>query len=176
MNDYSKYDDGDTGDIADKLKELADLHQDLERQIELAEEDLVDLKMKLKSVGEVQIPDLLSNIRGDLRLPDGRTVSIKSKLLAHVSKDRMPKAVQWLDDHKYGNIVKREVAARLGRDDPKKAKAIVAAMKKLGVDPAVSMSIHHMTLTSFINEKMKEGVDIPKDLFGVQEVKSTEIK
>ena len=72
----------------------------------------------------------------------------------------------WLIKHGFGDIIKREVTAKFGKNDDK-WKLAVEALQAKGIEIDTKEAVHHSTLRAFAKEQMEQGTDIPVDLFGL---------
>lgn len=161
-----------------QLMAVADEQESLESQIEELEANLEKAKADLREVAEKRLPALLDGLRGSLLLDDGRTIEITEKMRASIAGAKADPACEWLDEHGHGGLVKREFVISFGKDDEAWARKFQRdlARRKKPLAVKVKRTVHHKTLESWVNEQFKEGVDIPKDVFGVYRQRMAKVK
>lgn len=135
------------------------------------------VKENLRRISEKEIPDLLSDMRATFTLPDGRKIKVDEKIHAGLSKDREFAGHLWLEKNGYGNLLKREFVIVFDKEDEEWAKEFEKELnsrpKKL--NSKTKRSVNFNTLQAWVREKISEGVDVPKDIFGVHVKRSTKI-
>lgn len=159
--------------IGDNLKKAlagcADQQEKLEAEIVQLEAELEKKVQALRLLAETTIPQLLDGMNGQLKLDDGRVIEISEKVRASIAGDKAGPAVQWLDSHGHGNIVKRQFVIEFNRDDEAWAKKFEADLKKRRKPLNVKRkhSVHPQTLEAFVREQQSAGVDLPIATFGI---------
>lgn len=170
---------GRIGDnLMSQLEALADRQESLEAEIEDLEALLEAKKNDLRVIAEKELPLLLDNVTGSLRLSDGRTIEVNDKIRASVAGAKAAPACEWLDENGHGNIVKRQFVFNFNKDQEDLAQKFVEQIQEMKIPVAydVKRTVHPQTLQSWVKEMMKEGVDIPKELFGVYHQKVAKVK
>lgn len=154
------------GDTLAEIQALANQLEDAQADIARAEDALEVAKKKAKLISEELIPQLLEE-RGinpdDLRVTTkgGFTLEMKDFLNASVAQDRMPGFIAWLEAHKHGGIVKREIVVSFNQNQEEAANELKAKLRK--EYPAVKSkgNIHHGTLKKWVRGRLEEGEEIP---------------
>tara|TARA_S200002703_G_C3768016_1_gene236435 strand:+ start:711 stop:1289 length:579 start_codon:yes stop_codon:yes gene_type:complete len=150
-----------------RIAELANKQLELERGVTTLELELKAKKEELRSVQEHDLPDALAEAGvSEIRLADGSRVKAEPFVTAHISKAKADEAHMWLIKHGFGDIIKREVTAKFGKNDDK-WKLAVEALQAKGIEIDTKEAVHHSTLRAFAKEQMEQGTDIPVDLFGL---------
>lgn len=168
-------------DLTDKeLTVVSDLcHKQLllEQAVNLAEETLKKLKADLDQVRYVDLPNALAETGLDLiGLPSGERIEVKQKYYASIPVDRKQEAFQWLENHDAASIIKNVVKTEFGKGENELAKQAMQALAELGFRATQDMSVHPMTLKSFIKDLYERGIEFPADLFGATTVNEAVIK
>lgn len=162
------------------LDQLADELLAAEAEVQRIEEELAAAKKLVQDIATIRIPAVTDGLEGKFTLTDGRTLIVKEDIRASVAGERLAPAVKWLDDNDYGGIVKREVVFSFGKDDHEKVKAFNKAIgpiiKKMGLVSKEKNAIHPQTLLSFVREKLGEGVELPKETFGIFRQQTAKVK
>lgn len=164
------------------LIQLADELQEAEKVVTAREEDLTAAKDYLKDIAENRIPSATEGMNGKLLLSDGRTLEVKEEIRASIAGEKRIPAIQWVDDHDYGHIVKRQLTFEFGKDSDDDIaafkKAVAKFQKKSGIKliQKENYSIHPATLVSWVKEQLGEGVALPKDIFGIYRQRSAKVK
>jgi ABC-type Fe3+-citrate transport system substrate-binding protein len=175
--------DGEGKDaLMEKLTKFANKHVDLEEKIDAAEKTVANLKGQLKEVSESTIPGLMQELRLDeIKTSDGFKVLIIKKMRASIpAKDmvKKSKALQWLIDNGFENLIKRSIDIEFSRNESDEAKAVLKELE--AGHPTLNLvskeGVHPNTLSAFVNEQMELGKQIPKELFQAHEMKTTKIE
>lgn len=148
-----------------------------ENELEIKKQEYKELEAKAKALKEDFLPNLLEKLNLNmLPLADGRRVEMKRSLHATISKERQQAAYAWLMSNGGESLFKTEVSVKLPKGDIEKAKMIEELIEAKGERPSISTSVHHKTLTSWVEERLQSGVDIPQELLGVYERRVVSIK
>lgn len=146
-----------------------------------AEEALNVAKAELKDVAEVRIPAATDGMDGKFNLGDGRELQVKEEIRSSIAGDKRVPAINWLDEHDYGHIVKRQVIIEFAKGDTERCEAFMQAVKGLEKDLGTlvvktNFTVHHATLNSWVKEQLTEGVDLPVDVFGIFRQRTAKVK
>ena len=149
------------------VSELATKQVELEKEIGLAEEQLKKLNEELLRVKQVELPNALAELDlSSLSLKDGTKIITGQKYYASIPKDQSERAFSWLEAHGYDSIIKNVVTCQFGKGENEEAKDVMRELTSLGVQPTQTMSVHPMTLKSFIKDLFERGVEFPLETFG----------
>lgn len=167
------------GPTQDQLRTVAQLsrqQREIEQEIETLEGQLKDKKSQLNQIRMVDLPEAVQSAGlSSVTLDDGSTVTIEEGVEAHVAKKNVDAAVAWLDEHGYGDIVKRQVAVNAGRDDSL-AEQARETLQQMGLDAEIRTELHPQTVKAFVRERYREGEDLPpEDTFGVYHYKKAKV-
>ena len=180
MNDYSDYQAaaGPGHNLKAALTEQATKQQELEADIFLLNDQLSAKQEELKEVRERTIPDLMDGLQGKLTLDDGRVVSIKETVRAHLSEANKPEGFKWLKEHEHEGIIKNELTIDLGKGREKELEEILEWLAEHYPMMAtkVKKSVHAQTLGAFVRRQLEEGVDIPQKTFGVMRQRASKVE
>lgn len=161
----------DNGNLNAVLNQLADELLDAEAEVVRIEEELATAKKLVEEIASKRIPAVTDGLEGTFNLGNGRKLVVDEVIRASVAGEKLAPAVKWLDDNDFGGIVKREVIFSFGKDDHEKVKAFRKAIdntiKQMGLVAKEKNAIHPQTLLSFVREKLKDGVVLPKETFGI---------
>ncbi|MGD9212946.1 MAG: hypothetical protein PVI90_19330 [Desulfobacteraceae bacterium] len=153
-----------------------------EEEVEQLEAQLKEAKEKRDRIKEGEIPDYMTEEMGLEKFTDsqGREIEIVGKVYASIGS-RKAAAFRWLNDHGFGHLIKRGVVITFNKEDGEKAQKLVEELTKRQDEVCCSgikqdLSVAPATLTSFVNEQLKDGKDIPMDIFGVFEKRFVKIK
>jgi len=173
-------DDSIPGNLEIVLMQLADELQEADVLIAEAEEALEKAKDARKDIAEVRIPAATEGMNGKLTLKDGRILEVKEDIRSSIAGEKRIPAIKWLDDHDYGHIVKREFVFKFpkGADEQtaKFKEAIAKLSKKMPLVMTEEFSVHHATLNAWVKEQLGEGVELPKETFGIFRQRVAKVK
>ena len=143
-----------------------------------AMKELATEKLKLETD---LIPSLMASAGGidKFTLEDGTSIAIKDELYASITQARQLEAFAWLEEHGHGDVIKNEMKFALGRGPNADVAAtmLTAQAAALGIDAySRKRAIHPGTLAALIREQLGEGVEVPKETFGVHQQRRAVIK
>lgn len=143
---------------------------------------------ELKELGERKrklevelIPGLMAEAGGieKFSLTDGRQVALKDELYAAITQEKQQAAFAWLEQHGHGDVIKDELKVGLGKGEKaaERARALISTIEAMGVeDYSCKRGVHPGTLAALLREQLAEGVDVPKETFGVHQQRRAIIK
>jgi len=143
---------------------LAHDQVEAETKVAEAEAQLDRSKKRLRDICENQIPELMDEEGlSTFKTDDGIEITVKKEVRASISKERAPKAFQWLRENGHAKLIKRKITVQ-ARDDAHGDEII----KKLGKEEVTDQpSVHAQTLGAFVREMMSKGKSLPTDLLGI---------
>ena len=104
--------------LADQVERL----QQLQKDIELREENLKNLKKKLEHVSGEVIPTMMAEMGlSHLKLMDGSSVDVKPHYSATITQANKEAAFNWLRQNGLGDIIKNEIMVSFGRNEDTRA-------------------------------------------------------
>ncbi len=146
-------------------------------QLELEEGDL-EYKLKetqkeLRQYRENLVPELMAELGSTLfrTALGGIEVEMKEELRASFPKDttRQIQCFAWLKETGNDGIIKREVTIQYGRDSIKWADELVQKLEEWGIGEHGTLSqewnINHQTLLAFLRRELKDGKNVPMEVF-----------
>ena len=155
---------------------LGELHARIEEQHNL-EVEVAKLQAalqakqdELKNIQERVLPELMIELGVEsLKTPGGLTVELAESIHASIPKTLQDQAFAWLDEHGESGMVKRTFEVKFNRDEEAWANKFQAdlAKRKKPVRAEIKRKVEPPTLRSWVKNKLREGEDIPLDLFGV---------
>lgn len=153
----------------DQLKEvsrLASIQRDLEIEIESREEEVKLLKQELADIAEKQLPQAMTAVGlKSFKLEDGSSVDVKPFYSASISDEKAVQAFGWLKNNGFEDLIKREIKVNFTAGEYEKADPIVNEMEAAGILFNDKLTVHPMTLKSFIKDQVEGGHPVPLDYF-----------
>ena len=159
----------------DKTKTLSNLVRqldDVNANIQYAEDELKKLKAERNRLVTDSIPNLLDDMEGTVGIEvkasngDILSLSINTFVSASIPPDRKQEAYDWLRENNLDSIIKNEVILGFGAREDKKAQKVLLDLENQGYHPESKTHIHAMTLKGFVRERVENGLPIDLDLFG----------
>lgn len=175
-------DDQVPGNLDTVLIQLADELQEAQSYVELKEKELDQAKEALKDIAEMRIPAATDGLEGKFSLSDGRILEVKEDIRSSIAGEKRIPAIKWLDEHDYGHIVKRVIAVEFGKDSDELVanfkKSLEAFQTKIKHPLVVKeqYSVHHATLNAWVKEQLGEGVELPRETFGIFRQRVAKVK
>ena len=148
----------------------------IQDKIGTAEEMIKNLKDEEQLLAD-SITDLLQS-RGvsELKLTDGSQVTTKEQLYCSITNDNKEKAFAWVRDQGDGDIIKNLVSVDFKKGEDKISKKFKQLAEDSGLIPNETSTIHNSTLRSYLNAKLRDGVDFDETLFSVNRLNKVNIK
>ena len=175
---YAEFKEEEKSNLDTVLVQLADELQKAENLVAQKEEELQLAKDELKDITDIRVPEATDGLDGVFNLSDGRTLTVKEDIRSSIAGEKRVPAIKWLDDHKYGHIVKRELIFQFAKGDTKSHDTFRKAVEKLKMPLTMKeqYSVHHATLNAWVKEQLGEGVELPKDVFGIYRQRVAKVK
>lgn len=156
-------------------KTLETLHKFLEEAValeELVEQQEADLKAAkgaLNALKTQRVPDLMTELMMEEVVWNGWKVKINDFVSGSLPSDpeKRAKAIQWLEAHEAGGLIKTEVKVEFGKSQHNEALAVASDLERDGFAPKVDSGVHASTLQAFARERIKNGEPIDTELLGL---------
>ncbi len=152
-----------------QVKKTAEEQEQAEVRVEKAEAELDLAKRELRRISEVVFPELLNSLElTDCTVADLR-VQLAEKLRGSIPKAHEVEAIDWLNKHGHGNIVKRQIIIEFSKDEEKWAAKFMrdCNQRKKKLNMKVKRTVHPMTLQSWAKEMLEKAENFPMDIFGI---------
>ena len=164
---------GNIQSLADQVETLESLNKD----IETTEEKIKNLKKKADHISAEIIPTMMSEMGlSFLRLSDGSSLEVKTNYSANITQANKEKAFNWLRENNLGDIIKNEILVSFGRNEDNKAADYAVLARGQGYEPQQKIAVHASTLRLVLEERHKEGGNIPEEFFHTFEGAQTKLK
>ena len=163
--------------LADQQIALEATVAKLEAELKTAKKDLAMIAGDNKTAGT--LPTLMDELGvTQFKTDSGVTMEIDEQIYAGIPKNREDEAVKWFDDNGASKLVKRTFTISFSKDEETWAHQFEGQMKrrKKPLHCERRQVVHHSTLKAWVNEALREGKDIPLDLFGVFRRKISKVK
>lgn len=177
--DYSGHGDDQAADQKDVLGRISRLADEMHQ----ADKDIAEATLRVKKlvethrqIAEEQLPELFQQVgMSELTTLKGLPLKLKNKVFTNISKGRKPTAIAWLDANGQGGMVKRCVIIDFDKTQEEKVEALLRLIGKGWPNNRTELDVHGSTVKAFVTKRLKDGEDIPLDIFGVHCVDVVEI-
>lgn len=170
--------DQDIQSLTDLLEQMVQLEEEMKAH-EAAAKECKDRLFKLTS-------DLIPSRMDELGtpfigLPDGRKVEVLDAVSVRVPKGNKADAYQWLRENNAGALIKNVVEVTFGKGEDENATALVQELEGRELPVSQSEDVHWRTMESYVKERLEKEAkkevegEIPKDVFGVFEYRTTKV-
>ena len=150
--------------ITDACNEM----KNLEKQIELDEEQLAKKKKRLRDYVERKVPELMQEAGVNaLVLSDGSKVEVKPFYAARIPESRTQEAFSWLRDGGFEDLIKNQVTASFNKGQDNLVAKLISVCEENNFRYTKKEKVEPMTLKAFVREQINEGKEIPMEKFGV---------
>ena len=159
--------------LADQVEKL----EDLNKRLELQEDNLKNTKKQIDHLSGEVIPTMMSEMGlSHLKLMDGSSVDVKPNYSASISIANREAAFGWLRNNGLGDIIKNEISVSFGRNEDNKAADYANLAESQGYQPQQKLKVEPMTLKALVRERLEAGKSMPTELFNVFVGNKTTIK
>ncbi len=165
-----------TQELTNLIKEL----RNLEERIARGESLLKDLKKQALLINQVSIPEIfqeMGNLKEMTLLDEAGgeyKVTVQPDITVSIGDEG--KAFQFMENHKYGSIIKSSMSLSFGKGEEEAQEVARKALKSADLEFEEKRGIHHSTLKSTVKKLMEKGTSIPEDIFKLYSYTKTVIK
>ncbi|KKN53714.1 hypothetical protein LCGC14_0599690 [marine sediment metagenome] len=162
-----------------KLNELVKLLTKAEADVAQAQQDLKDAQARLRQVDEFDIPGHMDTL-GLKEFINRAGIKIEAKTTVYASiGNRKVQAYAWLIANKHSGLIKRQIVVAFdtqrGEDAEALKKELLEREDLHAAGVKQEMKVEAASLTAFVRKQLKEGHEIPADIFGIYDKRSTKI-
>lgn len=162
----------------DQLAQVCRALSEAEAEVDRLEEKLAFAKEHARVLREETGPSLMQEIGvKEIKLESGEKVSYKQDVFSQIAKEDKPEIYKWLDDNKFGGLIKTSVQINFTRGDLEKAKKMYHQLISKQYDVTLVQDVHAQTMAAFLREQIAKGAkDFPLDLFKAKPIWKMKIK
>lgn len=158
-----------------KIQEMLDQYQ----LVDQLESDLSQAKQALHELRTSTVPSLMAEIQSDHFAFRGYDIKIEDLVSGSLPKEpaAREKAIEWLEAHDAGGLLKIEVSVAFGKGAAKEAYSLAKELeneKKLA--PSLLQSVHPQTLMAWARQQIQDGNEIDPEVLGLYVGKIAKIK
>lgn len=161
------------------ISKLVERAYALENEITSAEEYLKRLKGELHVLTTSTLVDAMASAGSSEFITDkGLKVSVKDFISGSLPKDESlrARALMWLESVGAQDLIKNHLEADFSRNQDNLVAQVEQLLSELGVGFERKRDVHHSTLKSFANERLKKGEELPIELLGLFVGRKADIK
>jgi hypothetical protein len=152
----------------------------LHAEIEIIEAHLKELNRELAVIEESNLPQaMLASGSAEFTMTDGSKITINDVIQGSLSKDEGKRefTLQWFIDNGGQDNIKDHFEIDYTKSQYESALAFRKLLQEEKIHFDEFESIHHSTLKAFLNEKLREGKEVPPfDKMGLRYFKKAVIK
>jgi hypothetical protein len=151
------------------ISKLAQEQALAEAEVARCEKALEEANKALRDISWRRLPELMAEAgQTECTTATGLKIKVADHLRASIPEERKPEAFTWLAKHSLDSVIKSEMKLTFGRgpDGKRLLDQIFEFAKELEVPTEVKQSVHPSTLKSTLAECLKQGTEVPLDVFG----------
>lgn len=134
----------------------------IEEKMSALNEQLERLNTRRKFLLEDALPDLFEELGVEqLKLDDGRTMTLSQIVQASILADKKQAAFKWLRDNKLGALVRTNIELDFGPGELDKAQAAIKLLRAKKFNPQYQEAVNTQTLKALVRERLADGKKIP---------------
>jgi hypothetical protein len=175
--------DGESGDKLKRITDLAELLVATQTTVARLTEELEAAQKNQTRLEMEDLPELMREVElTSFRMKDGREIELVDDVSCGITKENSKAALKWLDENKFGGLIKTVVKVAFNREDREAAVKLatdvetMAKEKDMALAPEVAEGVHAATLKAFVKEELEKGHAIPFDLFSIHPYSKVKIK
>lgn len=151
--------------LTDAIKEAGEL----EAIIEELEEALAAAKANLHAIRSSRLPDIMAEAQSTEFTHNKWKATLGNYVSGSLPKDpeKRKKALAYLKANEGEGLIKTNVSIAFGKGEAKKAKAIVALLKKEKLAPVIDEGVHPQTLQAWARQRLEDGKKIDGEAIGL---------
>ena len=164
-------------DLLQQVTELAEQQIEIENEIAKQTAKLKELNAKLLRISGVDLPTAMQSAGlVSLGMKDGSTIKIEHGIAASITEATHERAIRWLIDNNFGDLIKRSVQINFSRGEDERQAKLLELLEREGYDEfAVAENVHPQTLKAFVREQTEKGTNIPPEAFNLYPYTKTKI-
>ena len=169
---FNQVDDEAIGQLGTELERMKAIQEKI-----IATEEMVKKLQYEEQLLADSITDLLQS-RGvsELKLTDGSWVTTRESLRCAITVENKEKAFAWIRSQGDEDIIKNLVSVDFKKGEDNISKKFKQLAEDSGLIPNETSTIHNSTLRSYLNAKLRDGVDFDETLFSVNRLNKVNIK
>lgn len=158
-------------DALEAVRAKAAEAREAEFELESLEERVRDLKKRLETIYEEDLPILMDEAgvdrigipaHGNLPAMDAKlSPFFSANIAANWDAERRNAAFRWLEANGSGDLIKTEVAVAFPRGKHEEAKSLAEELSAKGIAPTFKETVHSQTLTAWLREQLESGAELP---------------
>ena len=161
----------------DDLKKAIYTILDYNQKAAILRDALKTIEDESRRLSEITVPEMMAELGiSTMTLESGETISYSTEISASIPKEKHDDAVNWLCSHGYADIVQPTITIPFDRTDSDAANEFARELASRGLNFAQTNKVHPMTLKASLKEMLRNGINVPLDLFGAREFFKTSIK
>jgi len=161
----------------DQLKRITAMAEQLlaaQDEVKRLTDALANAKADQNRLEQEDLPELMREVGlKSFKLEDGREIELVDEVSCAITEANHSAAMKWLEDHKFGGLIKTNILFSFGRDQRDQAIKLAkefqdeARKLELAIDSVVKEGVYAATLKSFVKEQMAKGENLPADIFSI---------
>ncbi len=165
-----------SGDGLARLTNLAEEQARIEAEIKGLEVQMDRKRSELKEIAERQIPELADSLNiAEFRTASGLKIEIAETIRASIPVALAQSAYAWLRERGHSAMIKRTLSLAFGKGEDEKAEKLKAQLTADSFELDDKTAVNAQSLAAFVREKLRNGEEIPLDLFGVHRQRVSKI-
>lgn len=162
-----------------KLEELVRKLNRAEIEVAEAQANLRVAQERLRQLDEFDIPEHMDTL-GLKEFTNRAGIKIEAVTTIRASiGNRKAQAFAWLIENNHGGLIKRNVVIAFNTTQSKDAQALLEELQSRDALNAAGvrgeMKVEAASLTAFVRKQLKDGKNVPADIFGIYDQRSTKI-
>lgn len=166
-----------TGGELSKIGDLVDKYEEAVTERKRLEDQLKRVKETERYYAEEAIPSAMDEVgMAELTLADGTAVSVQEFTRASIPKKYKDDAHRWLEENGFGDLIKTRLQASAGRGELERMRQLAEYISEQSdLVPSIEEAVHPQTLGAFVREQRANGTELPHDLLGIYEGRTTKL-
>lgn len=181
MQDSMDTVEGNKLDGLGRITKLAEEMDGLQSEIRALEDQIKEKQGRVNDIAMDDLPSIMDETGSGLtalELKNGHRLILRAFHSGKIPLEFREQAIEWLDGHGFGDLVKTQVLVKFSMGEFAKAQKLAEGLQKKGLNVGADQSVHTGTLGKWVKEMAEEGrfSEIPEELFTPKTFRKAVIK
>lgn len=170
MEGYEAFSEAPVSADLNGLSKLATELAGAEAEAARLEERLAQIKTRITDLAEKQIPEMMDSLgMAQFVTTTGFKIDVRKTIRASIPVGKREEAMEWLDAHGHGGLIKRAITVSFSRDQEQEASNLQYELADQFENVKADRKVEPSTLRAFIADQLEAGEEVPLELFGAWE-------
>lgn len=160
-----------------RISQLATMQVELEGELDIAEQKVKDIKVRLEKVCGNLLPEAMAEAKmEEFKMITGQKVTVKDEIQCSVPKKRKGEIMKKLREIGQEDLIVNKISVDIEKGHDNLAGDLMGHAEDLGLLATRAETVNTASLKKFLREQLDDGEDIDLPFFGAFQLRRTKIK